>query len=229
MLLGAGCRGAVPAFPRESQNDAAEGREPWKGAGVCGELLEGTGQGDARQATDNATLPQGQGGAEVWVPNSLRDAEDSGKAQRPPAGERGERGRGPGRAGWQRVAPAASALRPARRESRRGGEGVSRSPRSRALISSPQTSIGRAPARARGTRIGWPRLALSGGFPAAAVSMCPCAADRVTAPSQSPGHALFSRCATVDVGVRSRALRLPGRAGPRQRLRRGRGRKSARG
>lgn len=81
---------------------------------------------------DNATLPRGKVGWSLWpcwgnfgclIPFGVLRTE--GKTQSPPAGERGDSGRGPGIAGWQRVAPAASALRPARWESRRGGERVS--------------------------------------------------------------------------------------------------------
>lgn len=74
-----------------------EGREPWEGAGVCSSSLKG--QHTAKPGRPRITQRSpGQGGVvplavlgEVWVPNSLRDAEDSGKAQRSPAGEHGGR------------------------------------------------------------------------------------------------------------------------------------------
>lgn len=94
----------------------------------------------------------GQGGEvppaqllELRVPKSLRDAEASGKAL-----------------SWR------SSLQHLPWES--GCQPVPRLPGSHFLATKP---IGRAAARARGAGIGWPPLALWGGFPGAAVSARP--------------------------------------------------------
>lgn len=60
---------------------------------------------------------------------------------------------------------------------------------SRCLLARHQTVLEGWPRR----RIGWPCFALSGGFPAPFLFMCPCHQDRITGPSQSTSHLLFSR------------------------------------
>lgn len=191
-----------------------EGPEPWEGAGVWSELLEGTGPGGARQAVDNAT---GQGGLVVLAVlvrfGCLVPCGTLSTAGQPRALQLESAARGREEQGGSGRLPQHLPL--ARRSGRAaGGSGCQPVPKQPGSRFVPADTIGRAPARARGTRIGWPRLALSGGFPAAVVSARPCAADRVTAPPQRPGHALFSRCATVDVGGEELSPAPAGAAGP---------------